>query len=297
MYRLLIAMAACVLLSASVYGGARVEGAGQGPGAAESQCNAPEELVKGIYQQLLERVPDPDTVQTLTAQLAAGTKKVQDLVRDAALSDEFKGKYMQGRAEEAAVRLLYQRILARGGSPQEYQPWVEAARAQGLAHVVNGLIDGPEYAREFGVSGVPGRPVVLRACRFPATLNRDEEVGPGQRMTTTLMLSADGQIALVTKSTSQNAGPGFCGRVALWLLDEHDGVVGVVGPARGERWCIGGPPPRPLERTDEWRGQIDPDTLLKVSAFAVLQTSAASDPLDPTRENTAKAKQSKQGLR
>lgn len=292
-------MAGLFWSAASVYGGVWVEGAGQGPGAGEPQCSTSEEIVKGIYQQLLERVPDPETMQTLTAQLNSGGKSVKEVVRDIALGDEFKGKYTQGRPVEAAVSILYQRILARGGSAQEYRPWIEAAQAQGFASVINGLINGPEYAREFGARGVPGRPVMLRACRFPATLSRVEEPGPGQKMTTTVTISASGQIDLNTKieNSSTGAGAGFCGRVGLWLLDENEAVVGIVGPERGERWCLGGPGPRPAQRIDEWHGQVNPETLRKVSAVAVLQTSTASDPLDPTRENTAKAKQSKQSLR
>jgi hypothetical protein len=300
MNKLVLAAAALIMLSAaSAYGGARAAGAGQGPTAGEAQCSTSEEIVKGVYQQLLERVPDPETMQSLTAQLTTGAKSVRELVRDTALSDEFKGKYTQGRPEEAAVGILYQRIFARGGSPQEYRPWVEAAKAQGFASVIDGLINGPEYAREFGERGVPGRPVTLRACRFPATFSRVEEAGPGRKMTTTVTISADGRIDLFTKieNSSAGAGPGFCGRVGLWLLDEKEGVVGIVGPDRGERWCLGGPGPRPAERADEWHGQVNPETLRKVSAVAVLQTTTASDPLDPTRENAAKAKQSKQSLR
>jgi hypothetical protein len=273
-------------------------GAGSAQTAGEQPCVDTTALVSGVYRQILERVPDPDTMSTFEAEFAHGMKSVREVVREVALSAEFRSKYLEGRAEAEAVRLLYQRVLARVASPQELQAQAGAARAQGFAAVIGNLIDGEEYAREFGERGVPGRPVALRACRFPVTLKRDDTLGTGQKMTTELTFNVSGQLDATTSMEDQGAGGGFCGRIGVWLFDERDNVVGVFGPPRGERWCVKGQSPGPAQKTFEWHAQLTPDILQKVSAVALLQTSAAgSDPLDPTRENTERAKQYKRSLR
>lgn len=259
-------------------------------------CVPAPNLISGIYQQLLERVADAETTRAAEAQLAQGQKTVRDLVRELALSDEFRRRFLEGRPAEESVRLVYQHLLARGASADELRRGAESVRTAGFAALINVLIDGPEYAREFGDRSVPARPVALSACRFPITLRREETVGPGQSMSTEVSVTENGQLSLTTRTEFQAAAGGFCGRVALWLLDEHDNVLEITGPAREQAWCVRARGPNENRRTDEWQGAVTADKLQQAAAIAILHTSSGGDPADPTRENTTRARQVKQSL-
>ena len=258
---------------------------------------APSEIINGIYLQVERRPADPKTLAALEARLAAGELSVKEIVRQLALSEDFKNSLVKGRAPEEAVALVHERLLARPPVAGETAKLVESARANGFDAVVNSIVDGPEYGRLFGDQAVPGRPVRLRVCDLPARLHQDDNVGDGQHMTTDVKFTADGRVESVTKLNNSGRAGGFCGRVAFWLFDEQGGVIDIVGPSPEQVWCVRGVEPGSEGLSEAWRAVLSRDMFARVRAVAIIQTRDDASPRDLTRENVARARASKQQLR
>jgi hypothetical protein len=267
--------------------------------AREPICQkvAPSEIINGIYLQVARHPADPKTLAALEARLSGGELSVKDIVRQLALSEEFKSSFVKARAVGEAVALVHERLLARPPSAVEAAKWAESARANGFDFVVNSIIDGPEYGELFGDRAVPGRPVRLRVCDQPARLRQDDNVGDGQHMTTAVRFTADGRIESATKMKNSEQSSGFCGRVAFWLFDEQGGVLNIVGPSREQVWCVKGPGLGPDERSEEWQTVLPRDVFTRVRAVAIIHTRDDANPRDFTRENVARARATKQQLR
>lgn len=258
---------------------------------------APSEIINGVYLQVARHPADPKTLAALEPRLAGGELSVKELVRQLALSEEFKSGFVKARAPEEAIALVHERLLARPPSPGEAAGLAVSARANGFDFIVNSIIDGPEYGELFGERAVPGRPVRLRVCDQPARLQQDDNVGDGQHMMTAVKLTADGRIESVTKIRHSEQASGFCGRVAFWLFDEQGSVVDIVGPSREQVWCVKGIGPGSDEQSEEWRMGLPPDVFTRVRAVAIIHTRDDANPRDFTRENVTRARATKQRLR
>lgn len=267
--------------------------------AAVSDCQPvkPSEIVNGIYLQVTGQPAAPQAASGLEAKLAAGQSSVKEIVRQLALSAEFKSRFVAARGVEEAVDLLHQRLLARRPRPEEIVKWAAVVRAQGIDFAVNSLIDGQEYGELFGANSVPGRPVRLRVCGLPGKLQQHDEVSRGQHLTTEVTISAKGRIESVTHVKNLGAADGFCGRVAFWLFDQQGNIVDIAGPPREQLWCVKGVNSGPAERSEEWHAEISEEILRKVAAVAIMHARGESDPRDMTRENVEKARQTKQRLK
>jgi hypothetical protein len=251
---------------------------------------APSEIINGVYLQVTRHPADPKTLAALEPRLAGAELSVKDIVRQLALSEEFKNSFVKARAPEEAIALVHERLLARPPNPKEAASLAVSARANGFDFIVNSIIDGPEYGELFGERAVPGRPVRLRVCDQPARLQQDDNVGDGQHMTTAVKLTADGRIESVTKIRNSEQARGFCGRVAFWLFDEQGSVVDIVGPSREQVWCVKGASPGSDERSEEWRTGLSRDVFTRVRAVAIIHTRDDANPREFTRENVTRAR-------
>jgi hypothetical protein len=255
----------------------------------------PSEIINGVYLQVARHPADPKTLADLGPRLAGGELSVKEIVRQLALSEEFKSNFAKARAPEQAIALVHERLLARPPNAAEAARLAESARANGFEFVVNSIIDGQEYGELFGERAVPGRPVRLRVCDQPSKLQQDDNVGDGRHMTTSVKFTADGRVESVTKLNSSEQPGGFCGRVAFWLFDGQGSVVDVIGPSREQVWCVrvGG---NPDERSEEWKMGLPRDVFARVRAVAIIHTRDDASPRDFTRENVARARATKQQL-
>jgi hypothetical protein len=116
---------------------------------------APSETINGVYLQVARHPADPKTLAALEPRLGGGELSVKELVRQLALSEEFKSSFVKARAPEEAIAVVHERLLARPPSPKEAADLAVSARANGFDFIVNSIIDGPEYGELFGERAVP----------------------------------------------------------------------------------------------------------------------------------------------
>lgn len=286
--------AAALLLLCAVHASSGASAPG-GPRAQDAQpdgagkCSETPALLDGLYLQLLEHPAGPKEKDAYAAKLDGKELSVKELARELVSSPDYVERFFAPLTPEEAVGLLHQRLLARAAQTEDYERWVGVARTQGFKPVIDGLIDGAEYAATFGEWGVPGRPVRLRACRFPFKLRRSDAVSRDQEMTTELTISETGQIDAVTTLKNEVAAGGFCGKVGLWLLDGDGNVVERLGPSKERQWCVKGRGTDQHEQVSQWQAEIPRHKLSAVSAVAVLHSAGSRDPLGLTGENIAAA--------
>lgn len=264
------------------------------PPDAGAKCSESAELVNGLYLQVLGRPVGPEEKTARAAKLDGKELSVKGLARELASSAEYAERFLTPLTAEEAIQLLHQRLLARTADKEDSERWLAVVKTQGFKPLIDGLIDSREYAESFGEWGVPGRPVLLRACRFPVKLKRDDTVGGGRQITTELTISETGQVEAVTTLKNSSAQEGFCGKVGLWLLDRDGNVVERLGPTKERVWCVKGRDTDQHEKTTQWQAEIPEHKLRAVSAVAVLHSAGSKDPLVLTGENIAAAAQNKQ---
>ena len=117
-------------------------------------------VVAEVYRHSLERGVDAGA-RGWQDRLASGQMTVRELVRAVAKSDEYMNRFGrteagEGQPFERAVARLYRHILARQPDPEGQRTWANTAQQQGLAAVVDALVNSQEYSNNFGDWGVPG---------------------------------------------------------------------------------------------------------------------------------------------
>jgi hypothetical protein len=129
--------------------------------AAQQPCTTDaNRVVAEVYRHTLERGTDP-AAQGWARQLANGGLTVKEIVRRVAKSQEHMQRFGQtesgeGQPFERAVSRLYRHVLGRQPDAGGLRTWTRVAQQRGLADVVDGLIDSPEYNNNFGEWEVPG---------------------------------------------------------------------------------------------------------------------------------------------
>lgn len=267
--------------------------------AAPAECSNSFEIMRRIYLQVFGQPPDDMKELAAAAErLEKRQTTVRAVVRELALSPEYKHRFVDQQTAEQTVGLLYEKVLARAPLPAEVSVGGQRLRRAGFATLVDDLLGGSEYRDLFGEHGVPSRPLTLTACRFPVTIERQDSLGTNRRVSTILTIHPEGVVdALTTASTIENppATNRFCVRLALWLFDERGDVIDVITPpATSEPRCVGGKTPQSRERKDEWQGAIAPAALDKVESIAIIHADERRDPSSFSKENMDRAKQIKQ---
>ncbi len=94
-------------------------------------------FVASLYQDFMNRTPDPAGVGYWVAQLSSGAKTKQGVIRDFFNSYEFNAKYVQEQ---------YQQILARGTDSSGEQYWVgQLQRGLDRMKLTSNLLDSDEF--------------------------------------------------------------------------------------------------------------------------------------------------------
>jgi hypothetical protein len=196
-----------------------------------SQTGCNERAVTALYRQILEREPDADGLRAFSTALSNGTKNVKEVVREIASSPEYNSRFVQGKSPEEAVRLLYRHILNRDADSEGLSNWVNTLKSQGLAAVVNGLVDSQEYASRFGGRNVPGNSGV-RACgdggceqsthAFARGFCAVEQCPNGQWSRGSAKVSEDGTVYITQGLETDRVDYGICGWVQFELKDDSN---------------------------------------------------------------------------
>jgi hypothetical protein len=150
--------------------------------AAQQPCTSDaNRVVAEVYRHTLERGVDPGA-QGWAQQLSNGQLNVQEIVRRVAKSREYMQRFGQtepgeGQPYERAVARLYRHVLGRQPDEGGLRNWARTAQQRGLAAVVDGLIDSPEYNNSFGDWGIPGSGG-LRYCANGSAAPQSSQVAP-----------------------------------------------------------------------------------------------------------------------
>jgi Ca2+-binding EF-hand superfamily protein len=131
--------------------------------AQQQRCTSDaNQVIAQIYQQVLERAPDPDASGQVR-RLENGDVTVRQIVADLAKSAEHTRRFLAQTdtqaQKEAAINYLYKHLLGRSGDPGGVRNYVARAQQRGLPAVIDEIMASPEYAEWSGDNGVPGTSV------------------------------------------------------------------------------------------------------------------------------------------
>lgn len=117
-------------------------------------------LTEAIYRQVMDlpsgEIPANWRLTSQEADLAAGRLSVQQFVIAIATSDAYRQRFVAAFPTTKAAELLCRHLLGRTpANSAELQHYEALLTQQGLEAVVNALVNGPEYSRYFGETGVP----------------------------------------------------------------------------------------------------------------------------------------------
>ena len=134
--------------------------------AAQQPCTSDaRHVVNQIYSHVLERSADQGSDQ-MVRRLNNGQATVRDIVRDVVASPEHTQRFLatgNRDANERAVSALYRHVLGRDPDPGGLRANTDGLEANGMAAVIDGLLNSQEYDQKYGDNGVPGSPG-LRFC-------------------------------------------------------------------------------------------------------------------------------------
>lgn len=133
-----------------------------GDAAGQSCTSNYKEVALAAFAQVLERGGDSSGVAAWSTQLSqSGT--VKGMTSGLAHSQEYRDRFITGRAPEATLTDLYRHILAREPDAAAWG-YMNFAAAHGWDAVIDTLLASPEYNSAFGDHVVPGSPVVAWDC-------------------------------------------------------------------------------------------------------------------------------------
>ena len=112
--------------------------------------------VRGVFRQVLKRSPDAAGLEHYRQLLEAGSIDVKTIVRDFLQSDEWKARFIDGHSVEQTVLALYDCALARAPDVDGWNQLTSWEPRSGWNQVIDGMLDGAEYAERFGSDLVPG---------------------------------------------------------------------------------------------------------------------------------------------
>jgi len=113
---------------------------------------------------------------------------------------------------------------------------------------------------------------------FPLKVRGDKsfEDGGGADWVIDITISNNGKIDMFSNIKAHSSFNGWCGRFAVYLLDEDGNNLGRYGMGEDHSWCVNGRkmPAGPHERNDEIHQDIPKDVLPNIAKVAVQQVSA-----------------------
>jgi RHS repeat-associated protein len=133
------------------------------PGTAAAQSCTPthKDVVLASFAQVMERGAEGGIQSFITLLEQGGT--VKSVTSSLAHSQEYRDRFITGRAPEAILTDLYRHILAREPDDGAWG-FVGFASVHGWDAVIDALLAGSEYNGRFGEHLVPGSPVVAADC-------------------------------------------------------------------------------------------------------------------------------------
>ena len=113
-------------------------------------------LIGSAYRQLFFHTMVADREPFLESRFRSGQINVQQLMRGLCLSQRFRRWVVQCNSNYDVAAHLVQRLLGREvNGEQEKIAWSIVLAQEGLAGLVDALLNSPEYMNTFGVDTVP----------------------------------------------------------------------------------------------------------------------------------------------
>lgn len=113
------------------------------------------ELVRRAYRQILGREVEGAGLEVYTQVLTSGAISVRDLVKQSLRSEEWKGRFIQGKNAPEILMALYGCAFARAPDREAWDQFVIQGGANDWDAVIQQMVDSPEYTRRFGADKVP----------------------------------------------------------------------------------------------------------------------------------------------
>lgn len=113
------------------------------------------QTVSHLYQQVLERDPDPQGMIWYGSQLWHNEMSVKEAVKEIGLSPEYAERFIYNRPADEAITLCYQHFLAREPDPTGLAGYQQVAQVHGFQPIITGLLESEEYRQKFGMDRVP----------------------------------------------------------------------------------------------------------------------------------------------
>lgn len=113
-------------------------------------------VINAAYRQLFFHTMAADREPFLESQFRSGQINVQQFMRGLCLSERFRRWVVQCNSNYDVAAHLVQRLLGREvNGEQEKIAWSIVLAQEGLAGLVDALLNSPEYMNAFGVDVVP----------------------------------------------------------------------------------------------------------------------------------------------
>ena len=114
-----------------------------------------EEIVRAAYRQVLKREVEAAGLHVYASVLTSGAISVGDLVRQLLHSDEWKGRFIEGRSRPQIVAALYDCALARAPDRAAWNQFVAGGASTDWEAAMDQLVTSQEYGDRFGTDSVP----------------------------------------------------------------------------------------------------------------------------------------------
>lgn len=121
----------------------------------QDMVSSAEGAVRAAYRQVLKREVEPVGLQIYAQVLTSGAISVRDLVRQLLHSDEWKGRFIEGRSRPEIVAALYDCALARAPDRAAWDQFVSGGASNDWGAAMDQLVASPEYTDRFGTDSVP----------------------------------------------------------------------------------------------------------------------------------------------
>lgn len=119
------------------------------------------EIISAVYTRILGREADSAGLEFWNRYVAEYKPTTRSIVREFALSDEFRLALEAQASKETAVKLVYSRLLAREPTPEESRK----SAGESFRELILNLLGSAEYESRFDECLVPGEPPVAdRRC-------------------------------------------------------------------------------------------------------------------------------------
>lgn len=126
------------------------------PGMDAAEMNL---AINAIYEQVMavyaQQVPENIRRADLEAKLQSGEISVRTFVRELAMSDAYRERFVKPYPPAKAVEILFRTLLGREAAIPEVAHYQQLLVEKGAEAALAALIDGAEYARFFGEDVVP----------------------------------------------------------------------------------------------------------------------------------------------